>query len=58
VDIYEVLTDLYYELNKGVYSPAWQLLVEPLAFRILGTAPKGPTYPVGPTGPTYGAEPE
>jgi hypothetical protein len=36
----------------GVYGQAWNL-INSLSFRITGTGPMGPGYPISPTGPTY-----
>jgi hypothetical protein len=49
VNIYQVIDELYREVNKGSRGAAWKL-VQSLSHRITGTGPKGPTGPFGPTG--------
>jgi hypothetical protein len=44
-DINLILWGLTNEINKGVQGKAWPL-VRSLAFRIIGTGPQGPTYPI------------
>jgi hypothetical protein len=52
VDIRDVIQQLYYQVNMGVYGDAWEL-IQSLSLRITGTGPVGPWWPIGPTGPTW-----